>query len=292
MITTAPFVHQIETHYPELGIETAVLNQDGQYNNVLIVNDALVFRFAKVPAAIATLQQEIAIQTRIADHLTLAIPYPIYSHTETTIVGEAFVGYRMIPGQPLWRDAFQTVTDADARSRMAAQLARFLYELHHIPIGGLTPLDLPVGDTGQEWTELYQRIETKLFTYMRPDARQQVTAHFQPFFDNPERYEFEPTLRHGDFGTGNIIYDPQTASIVGIVDFGFAGLGDPATDFAGLYISFGQAFYEQCYAVYPQMEQALPRVHFYCGTFALMEALFGLENDDRDAFESGIAQYV
>jgi aminoglycoside 2''-phosphotransferase len=33
-------------------------------------------------------------------------------------------------------------------------------------------------------------------------------------------------------------------------------------------------------------------VQFYVGTFALQEALFGIENGDREAFQSGIADYV
>ena len=35
----------------------------------------------------------------------------------------------------------------------------------------------------------------------------------------------------------------------------------------------------------------MDRVWFYQGTFALEEALFGIENGDPKAFESGIAQY-
>jgi len=33
------------------------------------------------------------------------------------------------------------------------------------------------------------------------------------------------------------------------------------------------------------------RLAFYAGTFALQEALFGIENGDRQAFENGIAAY-
>ena len=40
------------------------------------------------------------------------------------------------------------------------------------------------------------------------------------------------------------------------------------------------------------IESFLDRVHFYRGTFALLEALFGIENDDQRAFESGIKEYV
>ncbi|MBN1640270.1 MAG: hypothetical protein JXA09_03465 [Anaerolineae bacterium] len=36
----------------------------------------------------------------------------------------------------------------------------------------------------------------------------------------------------------------------------------------------------------------LDRVRFYCGTFALREALFGVENDEPEANRDGMAEYV
>jgi aminoglycoside 2''-phosphotransferase len=36
----------------------------------------------------------------------------------------------------------------------------------------------------------------------------------------------------------------------------------------------------------------LSRIRFYRGTFALLEALFGTENDDPAAFAAGMAGYV
>ena len=139
---------------------------------------------------------------------------------------------------------------------------------------------------------MYAQIQEKLYSYMRVDARQEISAHFEKFFVNLEQYEFKPKLRHGDFGTGNILFDPESESIAGIIDFGDVGLGDPASDFAGLFISFGEAFYRNCCSVYPEMETALERVKFYCETFALQEALFGFDNDDQEAFRAGMENYV
>ena len=288
-ITT--YTEHITAHYPNLQITTSIFNQDGQYNDVLIINNALVFRFAKVPAAIETLRCEIALQQNLREHLSLEIPYPVYANIETHSVGEAFVGYRMIPGTPLWHDNFKAITNFHALGKMARQLAKFLYELHHIDVQTVIPIELPQYDASTEWAGMYRRIQEKLFVYMRPNARQHVTAHFEDFLETQHRYAFEPLLRHGDFGTGNILYDPKRLSIAGILDFGGAGLGDPACDFAGLYNSYGEAFYMRCASIYPEMEHALERVHFYCGTFALQEALFGIENDERNAFKSGIAEY-
>jgi aminoglycoside 2''-phosphotransferase len=99
-------------------------------------------------------------------------------------------------------------------------------------------------------------------------------------------------LRHGDFGTGNLIYDPEARRMAGVIDFGGAGLGDAATDMAGLLSSYGETFLARCAAYYPAIEAASTRIRFYYGTFALQEALFGIENGDEQAFASGMATFV
>ena len=281
----------VSKFYPQLQIDTCELNQDGQYNDVLMVNDELVFRFAKVKPAIKTLRNEIAVLNCIRNSITLPLPDPIYSHAETDLIGEVFMGYRLIPGIPLWRPNFRKITDSTVRNRMAQQLAGFLYELHGFAPDSL-PVELENTDSPQSWADMYQRIKKHLFPHMRSDAKVEVAEHFESFLNDIDRYRYTPCLRHGDFGTGNILYDPDSESIAGIVDFGSIGIGDPATDFAGLYISFGDDFYQSAIEGYPEMENALDRVHFYCGTFALQEALFGIENGDEGAFQNGISRYL
>ena len=285
------YINQIRAHYPQLDIVSAEINRDGQYNDVLVINKRLIFRFAKVPSAIETLRREVALLHHLQDQVPLSIPNPSYVHIDTDVIGAAFVGYPMIPGIPLWRENFQAISNPEVRRRMALQLATFLKELHQVSIEGLG-VGLQIEDRPAYWIELYAQIQQKLYPYMRSDARQEIRAHFEGFFANKARFEFKPTLRHGDFGTGNILYDAGSESIAGVIDFGGAGLGDPAGDFAGLLISFGEAFYRNCTAVYPEMEVALQRVKFYCGTFALQEALFGYDNNDQSAFRAGMESYL
>ena len=285
------YIQKINKYYPSLTIDTAKFNRDGQYNDVLIVNESLVFRFAKVQPAIKTLRQEIRVLQNLQAHISLQIPNPLYINIDPEVIGDSFVGYQMIPGNPLWRENFQKITNGYARKKMAAQLASFLQSLHQISAPEIVS-DLPRRDNPQEWADMYHRIQDKLYPAMRPDARRQVSEHFENFLDQPNRYVFEPRLRHGDFGPGNIIYNPESLSIVGIIDFGGIAIGDPARDFAGLFKSYGEAFTKMCTSIYPEMEQTYDRVIFYCGTFALQEALFGVENDDKDAFQAGMEEYV
>ena len=291
MNSVSDYTAQLTKSCPELLIESVVFNEDGQYNDVLIVNSRWVFRFATVPDAVDTLHQEMAILNAIPTYLTLSIPDPVYANIQSANVGETFVGYRMIPGRPLWHDTYVEIADPVILDRMASQLAHFLYDLHHVPAEAIAPLDLPLEDTKENWSAMYDQFRRKLFPHMRPDACEAVSQAFTEYLNHPSLHHFEPCLRHGDFGSGNILFDPGSRSISGIIDFGSACLGDPAVDFAGLYGSFGQAFYDRCVVDYPLMEAALPRVEFALSTFALQEALFGIENGDQGAFEAGIAEY-
>ena len=256
-----------------------------------MVNDALIFRFAKVPDAIETLEKEMSLLCFLQNRITLPIPNPTYVCLDAKNIGEVFVGYPRIPGIPLWRKNFHKITDDGTKQHLAKQLARFLKELHQIPVDEL-PVDLPIKDTPQYWMKMYTQIKEKLYPAMRPDARAAVTVHFEDFFTQSPNHEFQPRLRHGDFGTGNLLFDPDSQCITGVIDFGGVGLGDPATDFAGMYISFGEAFYRHAYTVYPEMEPALERVKFFIGTFALEEALFGFDNNDQDAYQAGMKNYI
>jgi aminoglycoside 2''-phosphotransferase len=285
------YAAQIQQIYPALSIETVRFNQDGQYNEVLVVNEALIFRFARYPAAVTTLQQEVKILQAIQEYVPLPIPNPIYYNLATPVVGEAFMGYQMLPGVPLWRPQFQTIGSRQRRT-IARQLASFLRALHSVPIMQLIPDELPVADTHGSYADMYGRIRRQLFPHMRREAQQEAAHHFESFLNDPTASHFEPKLRHGDFGTGNLLFDVENQTMSGIIDFGFASLGDPATDFAAVLTSFGEPFFRECAKTYPAMADALPRVRFYLGTFALQEALFGVENGDEAAFVSGMANYT
>ena len=283
-----PFIQAIQAVYPDLVVETAVFNEEGQYNRVLIVNGTAVFRFPRYEAGLEQLLLESKILTAVQPYLPLATPNPAFVNFANARVGQAFMGYQMISGEPLYPQAFAKIKD---KAALAAQIAGFLQALHAIPIRELIDEPLPLSDTKEEWWDVYGRIQMKLFPYMRLDACKSVAHHFESVLDDPTQYQFTPVLRHGDFGTGNLLHNPETQQMSGVIDFGFTVLGDPAFDVAGL-LTYGEPFVRQVAAHYPAIEEYWQRIWFYKGTFALFEALFGIENGDDDAFERGMAKYV
>lgn len=99
---------------------------------------------------------------------------------------------------------------------------------------------------------------------------------------------------HGDFGRSNILYDEREQRITGIIDFSELSLGDPAVDIAALAcpVGYGEDFVRRFEHIYPGIDALLPRARFYISTFALQEALYGIENDDQESFRAGIEDYV
>ena len=69
---------------------------------MVVVNKESIFRFPKYSHVMEKLKTEIAILNAIQDYVTLAAPVPIFINLEQQVVGEAFVGYRLIPGEPFW----------------------------------------------------------------------------------------------------------------------------------------------------------------------------------------------
>jgi aminoglycoside 2''-phosphotransferase len=280
----------IRSIYPDLAITTTrKLDAGSQFNDILVLNEALVFRFPRYEHVARALPAEIAVLDAIGSRVPLPVPQVIYRNLDPAI-GAVFSGYPLLPGEPLWRADFDAIADQNAIRSIAVQLGSFLHALHTIPRSVL-PRNLPTRGSRDDWTDLYERIKAQLFPYMRPDAQEQVRDHWEPYLADERNWRFPLVLRHGDFGTGNLLHDPHTLTITGVIDWSFAAWGDAALDIAALDGSYGSDFVRLLAPHYPNLDALLHRAHFYIGTFALQEALSGLEDNDHEAFESGIEEY-
>lgn len=291
------YLQRVRGLYPGLEVGTTRLIDEGEFNDILIVDETLIFRFPRSPDGIGRLRVELAILKAIQGHVSLPIPKPCFVSEDMETIGVAFVGYRMLPGEPLRNhlDAFKM--EAACR-RLACQLATFLRELHDFPIGAVG-LELPVHDQGRREAlpGTYEQVHQHLYPHMRLDARDLVAEQFDAFLADSSSSCYERAIRHGDLGPGNILLDPETLSISGILDFGSAGLDDPAVDlglvsFWGESLLGSKSFVEQLYDTYPVVEPLLRRVRFYRVMIPLWVALGALQSNDRKAFEVALAPYV
>ncbi len=280
----------IQQVYPHLAITSLRLVGHGQNNDIVVVNEDLIFRFPRYAEGIKQLEVETSILRGIQPYVPLAVPNPVYVELEVKEPGQAFMGYRVLPGQPLRAEMLDAIPEEESVQAIATQVAVFLRCLHRIPIDEVLPDENSTHPPSQ-WEDMYARIRHKLFPAMKPDARRWTSDHFERFLHDPRSREIQPVLVHGDFGSGNILFDVESRAVTGVIDFGSAHLDDPAVDFAAAS-TIAPSFLQQFHDVYPEVELAMDRVQFYRGTFALQEALFGAENGDDDALRAGLRDFI
>lgn len=264
----------------------------GQYNDVIIVNSSLLFRFPRYTESLNTLKRSTALLRALQGHLPLPVPNPVYAHLDTAEIGQAFAGYALLPGEAINIYSLESNYDSAVCQRLADQLADFLKALHSIP-PQILPADIAINDDHAHYTDLYHRVREKLFPLMHPDAHQTIEHDFEAYLSDDRNFDFPRHLIHGDFGTGNILFDPETRTFTGVIDFDFAGLGDITYDLGAIYgfQGRGAAFAQRLFRRYPELEVAMPRVKFRVSTYLLYEALFGVENNEPELVESGLEPY-
>lgn len=278
-------INFIKEKIPNFTIHNYYKNEQGQNNDVLIINDEWVFWFPKYKGGIEQLKKETVILEGVATKLSIPVPTPEFQSFQPEEPGQVFTAYRLLPGSPLWREDMIGLEDA-ARRQAAEDLAVFLKELHSIPADTI-PSPAQQNSAVEEMEDLYKRLETKVFPFMKQEAVEETEKRFTAYFSSCQFAV--ANIVHGDFGCSNILWDKER--VTGIIDFGGAGIGDPAYDVAGILASYGEEFMNMMIPHYPEIISFQERVHFYKSTFALQEALFGVENGDRQAFDNGLAGY-
>lgn len=291
MISKEGCIQAIKEKYPDLVINKCTFIEQGQNSYVAVINDEFIFKFPRYKQVIEELKKESIFLQKISSYITLNIPLPYFSSFVSNEVGDVFIGYKMIKGVPLEKELFYKLKN---KHEVAAQIVAFLKELHGLPVGSFNNDVVEERNSHEYWSNMLMNIKKYIFPHIREDAKENITKTFQKFLDDRENFLYEPVIIHGDMGSSNIIFDTEIGKVSGIIDFGQVSVDDPAIDIASLIcpMGYGEDFIELILNTYPQAKSLIPRARFYVSTFALQEALFGVETGDKEPFYSGIASYL
>jgi len=273
------YEERIREIFPELVIGAVRVNREGLLNDVVIVNDELVFRFAKRDFGFKDLREEASVLRLLRNHITLQIPEPFY-------VSDEVLAYQLIPGTTLRRDILMRLPETDQQA-MADQLALFLKELHGVPVSETGDFKIPMADALMKyegWVKVYQRIRERVFPLLQQHQRDWATDHFDFHLADASNFEYELKVVDTDIPPYHILFDSHAKRINGIIDFGCAGLGDPAIDFGVVIYHYGESFLNRFYKVYPEAKGYLKRARFYAGAHEIRWVLQGIERNDNSWF--------
>jgi aminoglycoside 2''-phosphotransferase len=268
------YLERIRVCFPTLKLNAVRRNPDGLANDVVIVNDELVFRFPKDEHARASLVREAKVLDLVRRYVSTSVPY--FERQE-----DDFVMYRLIAGEPLYRHDILR-QDERAQEQIAEQLAIFLQQLHAIPHEELVhELGAPVVGEPDHWIKRYQDAERHLYPLLWADQRHWIDQLFAPLLDGSlDLASVAPALIHDDLAAYHILYAPRERRIAGVIDFGMARLGDPAVDFALIINTYGESLLRRMSRHDPTIRDALDRARFMASALELYWAIEGVRAND------------
>jgi aminoglycoside 2''-phosphotransferase len=174
--------------------------------------------------------------------------------------------------------------------RLSVQVGEFLRALHGLD-GAEFEENVSLADDHQHWSRMLDAFRDELFVDMRADAQRAVELALHSHLCGG--FDWQPALRHGDFGGSNLLWDDNARRLSSVIDFGSVALGDPAVDLAAI-TAFDALLAPAVQPAYPELfvPDRQRRVSFYRSTFALQQALWARRVGDVDQFNEGIAAYV
>ncbi len=154
--------------------------------------------------------------------------------------------YRKLHGSPLQPEMLEHLN----RAQLARGIAEFMTALHSVPVDDAISWGVPAKNRTEQLLAAADRVLPLIPTELRETA----LAWRERFVEMPH----DDVPIHGDLWYENLLVDPQTGRISGVLDFDQAGIGDPAWDLAA-QLHCGKRFAELVFEAYPFKDAALWR---------------------------------
>jgi aminoglycoside 2''-phosphotransferase len=273
------YLDQIQELAPDLTVRQIELNTEGLVNDVVVINQQRIFRFPKNDWAKTALYNEAKVLALARQFVSVRLPHFDLNQND-------IVSYEFIPGEALLRDDILR-QDTYTQDALAETLAEFLAQLHTIPQSSLDEADIQSSDTvrtAEDWLQLYEATQREMFPLLMSDAKEWVHRLFTLLVRDNNFMNYTPVLIHGDLGAYHILCERIPCHITGIIDFGVAGRGDPAADFACLINVYGETFLHRMAKYYPAIKEHIERARFWAGTLELQWLLGGMRSADLSWF--------
>jgi aminoglycoside 2''-phosphotransferase len=272
-------LEEIAKAYPELSIDTVKFKDDGLTYDIISVNNEWIFRFPKYDWAAEDMVKEAACIEVASRHVSLPLP-------AWEMSGRSFVRYRKIAGTVLTPHEFGKL-DREKQERIVSQLAETLSSMHAVAKTELAEAGIGESLTSHsydDWLKLYDDVQQELYDYMTASAKAAVDALFRKIIGDNTFTEYTPAFINGELNDYHLIFDPAEGELKTIIDFGSAGLGDPATDIACLLMQYGELFVSRLSRYYPGLPDLIDRARFISATYPLQWALGGIRTGDFSWF--------
>ncbi|MFG2904390.1 aminoglycoside phosphotransferase family protein [Kitasatospora sp. NPDC048286] len=267
----------VAEHFPEwAGLPVEPVTPTGTSNAMYRLGAELVVRIPRIPGVVEEIAKEDRWLRRLAPRLPVPVPVPL-------AVGGPVDGCPWPWSVLRWLDGATPVTGRIAEPGLLARdLAGFVTAIRRIdPVGG------PAAYRNESLAE--RDAETRKAIAAVPDLvdAAAATAAWEHALDAPAPTG-PPVWLHGDLQPGNLLVGPD-GRLAAVIDFGCAGLGEPAVDLIPAWYVLPAAARETFRAAAAPDDAAWDRARGWALSIALMEVSYYRDSDPR---MTSIARHV
>lgn len=223
-------VRLLTTQFPHWGhLPIAAIESSGTDNALFSLGDDMVIRMPRATWATEQVDKEQEWLPRLAPHLPLAIPLPLARGRPDETYPWTWSVYRWLAGEDVHTGSLEDLNLA------AADLAKFIRALQRIDQAGGprsgkhnnyrgVPLAVLDPTVRRAIASLEDLADTAVDTLVDTGA---ALRAWEAALEVP-LWKGAPVWIHGDLQAGNLLV--QNGRLNSVIDFGLAGVGDPACD--------------------------------------------------------------
>jgi aminoglycoside phosphotransferase (APT) family kinase protein len=232
------------------------------------------------------IQQEVLKLKNLQNFLTVPIPVPHIISLDESL---PYMTYKKLKGTPLSK-AYSSLTSPQKKNT-AIQLTQFLNELHspallHQVNARIFNTRFSPKELHAYWEKRYESIQESTYAVLSLDQQRWNAAVFERYLNNTKNFQIQLGITHCDFDFTNILVNPQTGDLMGIVDFEDTGAWDPVAD---LLFYEEPIFHQKILERYQyKTETMFDRMQFFYSRTWSEYADFGLRNDKPSMVKYGL----
>ncbi len=269
-------IELIRASFPQVEMKEYFVAESGWDNTVVIVNQEYSFKIPRNIESHDRLRKEIEV-TKCLSASPVRIPaYTMVTPCQDGVVG----GYSYIPGSPM-------NTLSSLGEDIEKSLAGFLNYLHSMK-DSLCLQDIDGFSLRKSWkqsmSERREEVFDSVLEFMPDRILSLLASRYREYLEEMcESIEISPI--HGDLYRNNVLVDPATGVLNGIIDWGDSCMGDPALDFAALSVDFPSSSVERVLSLYSGKVDPFfrRRMEFYWRTEPVYGLIYHTGRDEEKA---------
>lgn len=218
---------------PGFSVKT-IDEKQGDEHRVIEINSTWIFRLPKSLDICKHMSVEVQLLKALENKIALSIPKVIYYSKDDYIFG-----YKKIPGVLLSREIYMQLTPAE-KKQFADNFAKFLCELHtSIPLDIARNIAVPfttIRLTDADWPLKPEALQAKLASSLTDKSLQELFNRFIIDYQRIVQSNQPVMVVHNDLHSDNILIDPKTKKLSGIIDFTSAAIDTAYHEFRYLHL--------------------------------------------------------